>query len=104
MTPGNVYRSVLSIHSLPHVCISGPLHLRVYSCPGHRFIYPIFLDSTYMEFIFLSVTYFTLFSNWVEYVVYWGKCVLAQLLSGVGLFVTAWTVTHQAPLSMGFPS
>ena len=27
----------------------------------------------------------------------------AQLLSGVHRFVTSWTVTHQAPLSMGFP-
>ena len=37
-------------------------------------------------FIFISRTYPTLFSNWVEYIVYWGKCVLAQLLSCVGLF------------------
>ena len=27
----------------------------------------------------------------------------AQLLSHVQLFVTLWTVAHQAPLSMGFP-
>ena len=30
-------------------------------------------------------------------------CVCAQLLSGVWLFTTPWTVAHQAPLSMGFP-
>ena len=30
-------------------------------------------------------------------------CVWAQLLSLVRLFVATWTVTHQAPLSMGFP-
>ena len=29
-------------------------------------------------------------------------CVHAKLLSRVGLFVTPWTVTHQAPLSMVF--
>ena len=29
--------------------------------------------------------------------------VCAQLLSPVRLFVTPWTVAHQAPLSMGFP-
>ena len=28
---------------------------------------------------------------------------LAQLLSHIQLFVTPWTVAHQAPLSMGFP-
>ena len=27
----------------------------------------------------------------------------AQLHSCVGLFATPWTVTHQAPLSVGFP-
>ena len=27
----------------------------------------------------------------------------AQSLSHVQLFVTAWTVTHQSPLSVGFP-
>ena len=27
----------------------------------------------------------------------------AQLLSCVRLFVTPWTIAHQAPLSMGFP-
>ena len=27
----------------------------------------------------------------------------AQLLSQVRLFMTPWTVAHQAPLSMGFP-
>ena len=27
----------------------------------------------------------------------------AQLLSCVQLFATAWTVAHQAPLSVGFP-
>ena len=27
----------------------------------------------------------------------------AQLLSCVQLFVTPWTIAHQAPLSMGFP-
>ena len=30
-------------------------------------------------------------------------CVCAQSLSRVRLFVTLWTVAHQAPLSMGFP-
>ena len=30
-------------------------------------------------------------------------CVHAQLLSPVWLFVTPWTVAHQAPQSMGFP-
>ena len=30
-------------------------------------------------------------------------CVCAQLLSGVWLFTTPWTVTRQTPLSMGFP-
>ena len=29
--------------------------------------------------------------------------VIFQLLSHVRLFVTPWTVAHQAPLSMGFP-
>ena len=29
--------------------------------------------------------------------------VCAQLLSPVRLFVTPWTVAHQAPLSVGFP-
>ena len=29
-------------------------------------------------------------------------CVCVKLLSRVGLFVTAWTVARQAPLSMGF--
>ena len=28
--------------------------------------------------------------------------VCAQSLSGIQLFVTPWTVAHQAPLSMGF--
>ena len=31
-------------------------------------------------------------------------CVRAQSLSRVQLFGTPWTVAHQAPLSMGFPS
>ena len=30
-------------------------------------------------------------------------CVHAQSLSCVQLFVTPWTVAHQAPLSVGFP-
>ena len=30
-------------------------------------------------------------------------CVCAKLLSHVRLFAALWTVTHQAPLSMGFP-
>ena len=30
-------------------------------------------------------------------------CVPVQSLSHVRLFVTPWTVAHQAPLSMGFP-
>ena len=30
-------------------------------------------------------------------------CVHAQLLSRIQLFVTPWTIAHQAPLSMGFP-
>ena len=30
-------------------------------------------------------------------------CVRAQLLSRVRLFVTPWTVAHQAPLSLGLP-
>ena len=30
-------------------------------------------------------------------------CVYAQLLTCLWLFVTPWTVVHQAPLSMGFP-
>ena len=30
-------------------------------------------------------------------------CVHAQSLSHVQLFVTAWSVVHQAPLSMEFP-
>ena len=29
-------------------------------------------------------------------------CMYAKLLSRVRLFATAWTVVHQAPLSMGF--
>ena len=29
--------------------------------------------------------------------------IVVQSLSGVSLFVTPWTVAHQAPLSMGFP-
>ena len=36
--------------------------------------------------------------NWLFCIV----CVCAQLLSLIWLFVTPWTVTHQAPLSMGF--
>ena len=31
------------------------------------------------------------------------NCMCAQLLSPAWLFVTQWTVAHQAPLSMGFP-
>ena len=31
------------------------------------------------------------------------ECVRAQLLSRVRLFVTPWTVAHQAPLSLGLP-
>ena len=31
-----------------------------------------------------------------------GECIHAKLLSCVQLFVTLWTVAHQAPLSMGF--
>ena len=30
-------------------------------------------------------------------------CTCAYVLSPVRLFVTTWTVAHQAPLSMGFP-
>ena len=30
-------------------------------------------------------------------------CVHAHVLNSVGLFVTPWTVAHQAPLSMGLP-
>ena len=30
-------------------------------------------------------------------------CVVVESLSLVWLFVTAWTIAHQAPLSMGFP-
>ena len=30
-------------------------------------------------------------------------CVCACSVSGVQLFVTPWTVAHQAPVSMGFP-
>ena len=58
---------------------SGPqihsLHLCLYSCPGHRFICTIFLDSKY---------------------------VLVKLLSRVRLFATPWTVAYLSPLSMGF--
>ena len=31
------------------------------------------------------------------------KCVCAQSFSHVRLFVTPWTIAHQAPLSIGFP-
>ena len=31
------------------------------------------------------------------------SAVSAQLLNCVQLFVTPWTIAHQAPLSMGFP-
>ena len=34
----------------------------------------------------------------------WKTCYFVQSLSCVRLFVTSWTVAHQAPLSMGFPS
>ena len=32
----------------------------------------------------------------------WVVCVCVQLLSGIRLFATPWTVAHQAPLSMEF--
>ena len=35
--------------------------------------------------------------------VWGGVCVCECVLSCVWLFVTLWTITHQAPLSMGFP-
>ena len=44
------------------------------------------------------------FHNGNNYVNFAHPCVCAQLLSHVRLFVTPWTVVHQAPLSMGFPS
>ena len=39
--------------------------------------------------------------NWTPLCLF--VCVCAQLLSCVQLFVTPWTVAHQAPLFMGFP-
>ena len=41
-----------------------------------------------------------LLSSIVEKLLY--ACMHAQSLSRVQLFVTPWTVAHQAPLSMGF--
>ena len=38
----------------------------------------------------------------VKYLIYIYACVLIHL-SHVGMFMTLWTVAHQAPLSMGFP-
>ena len=48
--------------------------------------------------------------NWQHWALpYWGQflflfCMPAQSLSCVRLFVSLWTVAHQAPLSMGFSS
>ena len=52
-------------------------------------------------FCFHSSVFFSFFKNWV--IVCMCVCVCALLLSHVWLFVTPWTVAHQASLSMGFP-
>ena len=45
----------------------------------------------------------TQFNTWVLCATHY-VCMCAQLPSCVQLFVTPWTVAHQAPLFMGFPS
>ena len=48
-----------------------------------------------MIFVFLFLTYFTLFNRFC-------MCDMLSLFSHVRLFVTLWIVAHQAPLSTGF--
>ena len=65
--------SVLLSHFIPSSSLSTPcpsvhsLHLQLYSCPTNRFICTIFLDSIYMSeyliFVFLFLTYFTLYDR-----------------------------------------
>ena len=74
-TFGSVYMSVLLSHFFsaypsPSLCPQvHSLHLRLYSCPGPRFLRTIFLflESIYMcqhvVFVFLFLTYFTLYDR-----------------------------------------
>ena len=62
------------------------------NCPSFRFInISILLHSSIYIFIYVRSVCVC-------------ACVCAQVLSHVQLFATSWTVAHQAPLSMGFPS
>ena len=72
-TFGSVYMSVLLSHVIPASPSPPPclqessLHLRLHSCPATRFISTVFLDSIgtcqHMVFVFLFLTYFTLYDR-----------------------------------------
>ena len=72
------------------------IHLSIYlptQRPIHSFLQPIILEGLCLYKISLHLLPFLP-----------NHCVcMFQSLSRVQLFVTLWTVAHQAPLSMGFP-
>ena len=85
----------------PHVCF---LHLRLCSCPANRSINTIFLDSVYMclymLFVFLFLTYFTLWqtlgpSTSLQIIQFlkeqnWVICKLTSNLRSLGLKYFIW--------------
>ena len=70
----------------------------------HRFVIFSVVHLVHIDFVhFLSfiLRYFVFFSCYLAILILYA-CVLSHF-SCVRLFVSRWTVAHQAPLSMGFP-
>ena len=83
--PGTVVRSALIVYILIIMQVLFTCDLPYFFSMYH-FISPQFIYEYFLNFL----------------CIYPYMCVWAQLLSRAWLFVTPWTVAHQAPLSMGF--
>ena len=87
------------------------LGLHCYPCLGNKFICAIFLESTHMCDIYLSLSFWvtllcipdsrSFHISAYDLVSFLLACMLNRF-SHVQLFVTLWTVSHQGPQSMGF--
>ena len=80
--------------------------LQTFSC--NRFPYPSSMTEELHEYVYACAyacvkgAEWSDHCSWMVHIPPLHACVCAQLLSCVRLFVTPWTVAHQAPLSMGF--